>query len=134
MVKAPKEVCPFTTYTASVDDSGDGVAYHWLVTGGTLVSANRNVATITAGAGGSVSIDVTVLGDACSGGGSATTYITNQLVPRILATEEYCGAGPATASVDHASNYASYAWQIGDGVIEGPATARRYSSAAPGCQ
>ncbi len=67
-ITAEDEVCDGTAgHTASVPDAGGGATYTWAVTGGTIDSGQGTASiSYTAGAGPTITIDVTVVGgDSC---------------------------------------------------------------------
>jgi hypothetical protein len=77
MITAPASVCPNTAgHTASVPDAGVGATYSWSITNGTITGgAGTRTITFTAGASGSVMLNVTVQHGGCSSMGSKNVAI-----------------------------------------------------------
>jgi hypothetical protein len=87
-ITAPASVVSASTgNAASVASAGAGATYNWSVTGGTITSGSGtpNV-TFTAGAVGTLSIQVTVSAGGCSGTKSANANVTVAAVPVTVTT------------------------------------------------
>ncbi len=116
-------VCDGSTgNAASVTDAGVGSTYAWTVTGGTLESIPplTNAITYTAGAGPTVTIDVTVT-DANGCVSSSQSIVTVNANPdaTITTASAVCdGSSGNAASVLDAGVGATYAWTVTGGTIE----------------
>jgi hypothetical protein len=77
VITAPSSVCPNSTgQGASVSDAGAGATYAWSITNGSITGgAGTRSITFTAGASGSVTLNVTVQHGGCSSMGSVSVPI-----------------------------------------------------------
>ncbi|HEX6085782.1 MAG TPA: hypothetical protein VF266_14720, partial [Thermoanaerobaculia bacterium] len=122
-ISAPVAVCAGTTFKASVPDAGPGYSYDWSLVGGSgeIVAQNGREVTVRAD-GGRMWLRARVhTPTGCDGLETVDIDGGPQTIPGIRLEGTYCG-GPSTASVDHPENYASVAWTIQNGVIDGAAT------------
>ncbi|HYC90945.1 MAG TPA: hypothetical protein VEO54_17130, partial [Thermoanaerobaculia bacterium] len=121
-ISAPALVCPTTPFTASVPDAGPGYSYDWIMLdGGTIVAMNGREVTVQPDGGGSIRLRARVFSPtACDAVEAIVIDTAPEMTPGIRFDQPYCG-GPSTASIDNAANYATVAWTIQDGVIDGPA-------------
>lgn len=115
-------VCTGSTgNAASVADAGVGATYNWTVTGGTIAGTPPfgNAITYTAGAGPSVTIDVTVTNANGCVSSSSTVVTVNPLPSSTITTAPaVCDGTPGhSASVPSAGAGASYAWTVTGGTI-----------------
>jgi hypothetical protein len=110
LITAPSSVCPNSAgHVASVPDAGLGAIYSWSIANGTITGgAGTRSITFTAGASGSVMLNVTVQKGGCSSMGSKNVTIDSTcpesfftLTPcRIVDTRDPVGpwGGPALSA------------------------------------
>ena len=121
-ITAANSVCANSTANpASVPDAGVGATYVWSIAGGSI-TAGQNTASITytAGAGPSMTIDLTIT-DA-NGCVSTCQKIVTVAAPdcTITAADEVCDASTGNAvSVPDAGAGATYTWVVTGGTITG---------------
>lgn len=114
---AAAQVCANSTgNTASVPDAGAGATYNWTITNGTITSGQntRNV-TYTAGAAGSVMLNMTVsLGAGCSTSNSITLPIVPLSTANAGTDQTLCQSANGTTvfTVTGAVANGSPAWSI----------------------
>jgi hypothetical protein len=77
VITAPSSVCPNSSgHVASVPDAGGGATYSWTIAGGAITGGTgTRTVTFTAGASGTVMLNVTVQAGGCSSMGSANVTI-----------------------------------------------------------
>ena len=77
VITAPSSVCPNSPgHTASVPNAGVGATYTWSITNGTITGGGgTRTITFTAGASGTVTLNVTVASGGCSSMGSKNVTV-----------------------------------------------------------
>ncbi|HYC60120.1 MAG TPA: hypothetical protein VEK79_11205 [Thermoanaerobaculia bacterium] len=122
-INAPATVCSLATNATASVAPQTGATYAWTIANGTITSANNTPSiTFTAGASGSVTLDVTVTNGSCVSTGSSVIPI-GALTVNITGPADSCPGDPFTLSVPAA--FASYLWSNG-------ATTPSMTAAAPG--
>ncbi|MCM3875358.1 MAG: hypothetical protein NEA02_02950, partial [Thermoanaerobaculia bacterium] len=97
------QVCPNTAgNTASTPDAGAGATYAWTVTNGTITAgAGTRQISFTAGASGSVSLDVTVTGlNGCSSQATRVLPILPTPTAALTGSTTACSGQPTPLSVN----------------------------------
>ena len=115
-------VCGSTTgNTATVPDAGNGAAYLWTISNGTITAGSgTSMITYTSGVSGTVTLSVVVTNSSNCSASSGNLVIPIVASPTVLITTASSVCANSTnniASVDNAGNGATYTWSITNGTI-----------------
>jgi Domain of unknown function DUF11/PKD-like domain len=111
-ITAPSSVCASAAGNTASVAAQAGATYNWSISGGTITSAtNTNAITFTAGASGSVTLNVTVAAGSCTSNGSTTIPIVSSLAVAIAGPNSACPNTPFT--LDAGPGFSTYAWSNG---------------------
>src|SRR6185312_9330456 len=89
-----------------------GATYNWSITNGSIVGGQgTNAISFTAGASGTVTLNVTVSNGGCSGSASKSIAISAPPSVSIAGPSTVCPG--ANVTLDAGAGFASYAWSTG---------------------
>ncbi len=111
-ITTPVAVCANGNGNASVAPQA-GATYAWSITNGTITGgAGTNAITFTAGASGSVTLNITVTVGSCASNGAASIPITPVPVVTITGPTSTCASTQFT--LDAGAGFTSYLWTTGE--------------------
>ena len=111
-IAAPAAVCESSAGNHASVPAQPGATYAWTITNGTITSAaNANAVTFTAGASGSVALNVTVTNGSCAVPGSVNVPIVAYPSVTITGPTSVCPSTNLTLGVD--GSFATYLWSNG---------------------
>ena len=111
-ITAPAAVCAGSTGNTASVPVQPGATYTWSISNGTITAGlGTHAVTFTAGASGSVTLDVTVVSGGCSSSDSAVVTVNTPPSTTIAGPATMCAG--ASVTLDAGAGFASYSWSSG---------------------
>lgn len=120
-ISGPDTVCALHTFVYSTTAVA-GNSYSWNVTGGTIISTNNNMITVSWPANGTGTVSLTESNtSSCTITVSTTIFIAPQPVPVITGNFTSCTGTYQQFTISNFTPGNSYQWNVTGGTITGPA-------------
>lgn len=120
-ISGPDTVCALHTFVYSTTAVA-GNSYSWNVTGGTIISTNNNMITVSWPANGTGTVSLTESNtSSCTIAVSTTIFIAPQPVPVITGNFTSCTGTYQQFTISNFTPGNSYQWNVTGGTITGPA-------------